>query len=180
MNQIQYHLLWNDDNPPLVTKEEMRTLLKLININQDRINVAVELGSYAGGTSVNIAKNLKEGAVLYCVDNFSLNRSHIRKHTVDVLFPQFPNIILLEMSTQAAALQLNKVIDFLFIDADHQDDSIWRDCASWLPRVRSGGIVAFHDYFNPDFPSVARRVDEFTPGWLLVQDVDSLRVLLKP
>lgn len=37
-------------------------------------------------------------------------------------------------------------IDFLFIDGDHSIEGVTSDWESFSPFVRSGGIVAFHDY----------------------------------
>ena len=37
-------------------------------------------------------------------------------------------------------------IDFLFIDGAHDRASVEADMDGWLPKVKPGGIVAFHDY----------------------------------
>ena len=37
-------------------------------------------------------------------------------------------------------------IDFLFIDGDHSIEGVKSDYENFSPFVRSGGIVAFHDY----------------------------------
>jgi Methyltransferase domain len=56
----------------------------------------------------------------------------------------------------------DKSLDFVFIDADHGYDSVHRDIAAWLPKIRRGGIIAGHD-FCPDFPGVIRAVTEAFP-----------------
>jgi cephalosporin hydroxylase len=48
-----------------------------------------------------------------------------------------------------------KAVDFLFIDGDHSYEGVKRDYELWLPLVRSGGLVAFHDV-GPEVPEVAR------------------------
>jgi len=40
-------------------------------------------------------------------------------------------------------------IDFLWIDGDHTFEGCGRDIQDWVPFVKSGGMVAFHDYGNP-------------------------------
>jgi len=52
------------------------------------------------------------------------------------------------LSWDAASLFNNNYFDFVFIDADHSYQSVKKDIVSWLPKVRSGGILAGHDY-NP-------------------------------
>lgn len=48
--------------------------------------------------------------------------------------------------------------DFVFIDADHSYEAVKKDIAAWTPKVRSGGIIAGHDYGEPC--GVKQAVDE--------------------
>jgi hypothetical protein len=64
----------------------------------------------------------------------------------------------------------DNTFDLLFIDADHQYESIKQDIADWIPKVKSTGMIAGHDYFNPvtgalenQHPGVKRAVDEAFP-----------------
>jgi predicted O-methyltransferase YrrM len=50
-------------------------------------------------------------------------------------------------------------IDFLYIDGDHSYDAVVRDVRNFVPFVREGGVVAFHDY-KPGKDGVRRAVDE--------------------
>jgi len=36
--------------------------------------------------------------------------------------------------------------DFVYIDADHTESAVYADLYSWYPKVRSGGVLAGHDY----------------------------------
>ena len=36
--------------------------------------------------------------------------------------------------------------DFVFIDADHEQEQVRKDILAWLPKVRKGGIISGHDY----------------------------------
>ena len=175
------HPLWNDDDKPLMTPDEVFLLIQSIRKNHDDIKVAVELGCYAGRTSIILASELgiSPDVRYYAVDNFAINGSSIRKDTIE-RFKKYSIITFMEMTTNKAAAEFFSPIDWLLIDADHQDHSILEDCQHWLPKVRSGGIVAFHDYFNPDFPSVARRVEETSAGWPVFGQVDSLMIKIKP
>lgn len=44
-------------------------------------------------------------------------------------------------------------ISLLFIDAGHDEANIKPDIDIWLPLVKPGGIIVFHDYDNPYDPS---------------------------
>lgn len=62
--------------------------------------------------------------------------------------------------------------DFIFLDAMHTYEDVKADIARWWPRVRPGGVMAFHDYSHGDFPGVKQAVDEAfglpEPGTVLV------------
>jgi predicted O-methyltransferase YrrM len=45
----------------------------------------------------------------------------------------------------AALMFQDQSIDFIMIDADHKHDSVVADFNSWAPKVKPGGILAFHD-----------------------------------
>jgi SAM-dependent methyltransferase len=49
-------------------------------------------------------------------------------------------------------------VDFLFIDSSHKREPTIETFRSWEPVLRSGGIVAFHDYRNPRWPGVREAV----------------------
>ncbi len=56
-------------------------------------------------------------------------------------------------------------LDLVFLDADHSYKGIKRDIAAWLPKVKRGGWLGGHDYYNDsdpkfDFTGVDRAVDE--------------------
>lgn len=56
-------------------------------------------------------------------------------------------------------------LDFVFIDASHDTESVRADITAWRPRVRSGGALTGHD---ANWPSVQAALDEQLPGWQLL------------
>ena len=61
----------------------------------------------------------------------------------------------------------NESIDFLYIDGDHCFDGICLDLIYWVPKVRKGGIVAVHDYFNFRRGGVVDAVNAYTKNHLI-------------
>jgi predicted O-methyltransferase YrrM len=57
----------------------------------------------------------------------------------------------------------NGSVDFVFIDADHNYESVKKDILSWLPKMREGGIMSGHDYHN-NTCGVKQAVDELFPN----------------
>ena len=40
-------------------------------------------------------------------------------------------------------------LDFVYIDANHKYNYVYEDITHWSKKVRNGGIIAGHDYFQP-------------------------------
>lgn len=50
-------------------------------------------------------------------------------------------------------------LDFVYIDADHSCEAVLRDIVEWSKKVRNGGFVSGHDYFEKEGFGVVRAVD---------------------
>jgi predicted O-methyltransferase YrrM len=70
-------------------------------------------------------------------------------------------------------------IDFLFVDGDHEYAAVQKDCQLYLPLLRSGAYVAFHDYNNVAYSGVKQAADEACAGWEKVNDVWDLVIFKK-
>ena len=57
-----------------------------------------------------------------------------------------------------AAKQFSRPIDFLFVDGWHEYHGVKADTDAWLPKVKSGGIVVYHD--SGWAPGVKRVLEE--------------------
>lgn len=77
-------------------------------------------------------------------------------------FAQARRLIIALPSIEAAVDVPNGSLDLVFIDAEHTYDAVKADIAAWLPKVRSGGILAGHDYGSMrKFAGVKHAVDEW-------------------
>lgn len=54
--------------------------------------------------------------------------------------------ILQMQTTEAAAHVADGLLDWVYIDADHTFNGVYGDLCAWWPKVKSGGVVAGHDY----------------------------------
>mmetsp|Transcript_54526 Transcript_54526/g.100909 ORF Transcript_54526/g.100909 Transcript_54526/m.100909 type:complete len:439 (-) Transcript_54526:13-1329(-) len=57
-------------------------------------------------------------------------------------------------SVEAANHFPEKSLDLVFIDGDHSQQAVLVDLRTWAPRVKSGGLLAGHDLFNPAYEGV--------------------------
>ena len=63
-------------------------------------------------------------------------------------------------TSQAAAVTWKREIDFLYVDGDHRYEAVVSDIRAFVPFVRHGGLLAFHDYKLSGKEGVRRAVDE--------------------
>jgi hypothetical protein len=76
-----------------------------------------------------------------------------------------------------------KFIGFVYIDAIHTHESVTKDIQIWWPLLRSGGVLAGHDW---DIDGVAGAVTEFhdqNPGidvWTTHEKISPSWYILKP
>jgi hypothetical protein len=68
-------------------------------------------------------------------------------------------------SVDAAQRVPDRSLDFVYIDARHDYDSVLEDLEAWFPKLRPGGLMAGHDYadgvFRQGVFGVKSAVDEF-------------------
>lgn len=65
------------------------------------------------------------------------------------------------LSAEAAALFPDGHFDFVYIDANHWGPEVRNDIEQWWTKVRTGGVLAGHDYCDTFHLDVKRAVDEF-------------------
>lgn len=131
-------------------------------------SVIVEVGLFRGKSfsylmteATNSGKSLR----VYGVDDFSSLmgwriQESIREAFLLNLAPHAGKYTLIhESSTNAAALFSYAIIDFLFLDASHDYDSVKRDLSAWLPKMKPGSVIAGHDYTD-EWPGVKQAVAE--------------------
>jgi GR25 family glycosyltransferase involved in LPS biosynthesis len=135
----------------------------------------VEIGSWKGKSSafmaVEIANSYKD-IDFYCVDTWKGGPDHQDRDDLHTLYETFiENMKSLEnyyipmrmTSIEASQKFEDKSLDFVFIDASHEYEDVKNDIIAWLPKVKTGGIIAGHDYYVDSydyFPGVKQAVGE--------------------
>lgn len=80
-------------------------------------------------------------ASLSMVDNFETALQRVKQFWPWVRFVQEPSNI-------AARLFDNASLDFVFIDARHDECAVKEDLETWWPKIRAGGLLAGDDYVD--------------------------------
>lgn len=124
-------------------------------------SVFVELGCHKGRSVNYMARQIRNSGKdikLYCVDTWKENAQfdlflHNTRMFDDIVIP-------IRSTTQAAAeMFADESIDFLFIDAGHDFDSVKLDLELWSNKIKIGGIMSGHDYDSHE--GVKRAVRAF-------------------
>lgn len=121
----------------------------------------VEVGVWKGQSAcfmaveiINSEKNIK----FDCVDTWDYveTSSEISKEEFEDLYDIFlQNIepvkehinIIKSLSWDGAGNYEDNSLDFVFIDAAHDYESVTKDLNAWFPKIKKGGIIAGHDYY---------------------------------
>ena len=89
------------------------------------------------------------------------------------------NKTILRMPSIEAAPQVEDgSLDFVYIDGDHRFDAVMLDIILWAPKVRTGGIVAGHDYYEFSQAGVVDAVRAYTRAhrinrWYITQEKEA-------
>jgi predicted O-methyltransferase YrrM len=119
--------------------------------------VTVELGCEYGFSLIELARYSRGETI--GIDHFGDGnggfrdtREHAKRNIAESGF----EIQLIESSFEDALSEFDPhSIDILHIDGDHDYQSVKRDFETWLPKVRSGGVIIMHD--TESFPNGVGR-----------------------
>lgn len=146
-----------------------------------RSSLIAEVGSWLGRSTAALAANT-HGQV-YAFDTWRGSACHqpeLAAHPENWLMDEFlnnmrdlPNVRPRQMTSTEAAeackLQAKK-FDLIFIDADHEYESIKADILAWQPLLAENGILSGHDY-AACWPGVRRAVEELIPNFRVIDAI---------
>jgi predicted O-methyltransferase YrrM len=139
--------------------------------NASNKSILIEVG-VAYGKSINyLASKCKENGIapkIYAVDLFLGTKGERKGTYANDMFEQFVHNVhacknndlietIIKDSSEAASDFKNGSIDFVFIDAAHDYESVKKDLIAWLPKVKKTGMIAGHDI---DAAGVYKAVEE--------------------
>jgi predicted O-methyltransferase YrrM len=140
------------------------------------VSVAIELGSWLGKSTRHIASILPEDGIVYAVDHWLGSEEHRHSVELPVLYEQFlsnvihahltEKIVPLRMTTLEAAEEFRKwgtAPDLVYVDAAHDEESVYADLRAYFPLVEGRGILCGDDWgwgAHLGFP-VSRAVSRF-------------------
>lgn len=128
-------------------------------------NVVVDVGTFCGRSAILFSLGAKKVTTIDIFDNHSkyfpdTSKVPWKKAQVTKLLSKYPNIESKEIpSSEGAGLFKNSSVDLVFIDANHEYDSVKADFEAWYPKVKKNGIIIMHDNYEI-FPGVIKFLGE--------------------
>jgi predicted O-methyltransferase YrrM len=128
----------------------------------------IEIGSWVGGSTSFLSAGVHGSkAKIYAVDTFlgsgsddgqismqGRMKKELRANSTKEIFLR--NIRTLGFENKVEAIESDSIkaathfpkmeVDMIFIDGDHTYEGCLKDIRTWLPYLKKGGIMAFHDF----------------------------------
>jgi len=148
-------------------------------LNDD--SVIYEIGSWMGKSTIGMAlmnKKLNKKCKIHAIDTWQGSDEQKHKEVINnlknkntTLYIRFlhnleifnvkDSIIPIKKTSIEASLEVkNKSADLVIIDGSHQYNDVLDDIKAWIPKVKTGGILAGDD-FSDGWPDVKKAVIDF-------------------
>jgi|PlaIllAssembly_1097288.scaffolds.fasta_scaffold02125_4 predicted O-methyltransferase YrrM len=115
---------------------------------------AAEIGAYCGLSSVLVGMGMKNTGRYYCIDNFEATNKELNHENTFAKWQaaiqqhglEFTCVPIKGWSHDLAVYaQVPGNLDFVYIDGDHETESVLLDALMYRSKVRPNGLLLFHD-----------------------------------
>jgi len=120
-------------------------------VNMDTV---LEVGAWKGRSTIALLRGCK--GIVFAVDPWRGNGHGYSEFIYNTT--EFTHLVIVKMPSLKAATIFTAPVDMVFIDANHEYESIKGDIEAWLPKTKK--IICGHDYGDPLSPGVKQAVDE--------------------
>jgi hypothetical protein len=122
----------------------------------------VEIGCYAGvSTELFSVCCEKVYAIDPWVDYPELPMDKIEKSEdlFDMMLSKHNNIVKIKDFSQNVYQNFkDESLDAVYIDGKHDYESVKRDILNWYPKVKTGGVISGHDFYDPSVNKVLKEL----------------------
>jgi hypothetical protein len=167
---------WIDESVPgWMTRSELEAIASVAaGVPED--GVIVEIGSFAGRSSVHWAANSHPTVAIYCIDPFDAivddfsfkylqgDASGVRGRPSGELFDAYTRAWehrLTPIAQLSPPTGWDHPADVIFVDGDHTAAGVTRDLRFWIEHLKPGGRLLGHDW---DDARVRVAVEAFADG----------------
>jgi len=155
------------------TREELPELFKELGFK-----VGAEIGVFEGK---NLEKYCQAGLEMYGIDPWISYGDYRTYRSLEDLYEvakkrlsPYPNCTLIRKKSDEALVDFPKrSLDFVYIDGNHKFEYIAADLVYWTQKVKKGGIVAGHDYFDTKGYRTNRSVGPVVDAFCKSSDIEN-------
>lgn len=146
----QHFTIFNENSAVCCTEHEAMLLNEIVWAINPKL--MIEIGSYAGWSTVHILQALDDDALLLCVDNFSeCEKPELVKEVLTSQIQKYSNCFLFEQdSTEFLKSLVSPKADVIFIDGFHRNGKPLEDVIAATQALKPDGYIILHDTWMPD------------------------------
>lgn len=128
-------------------------------LQEKQVKIAIEVGSWLGTSTRFTAEKLPAAAKVYAIDTWAGSpneQEQLKDPRMPYLYQLFLSnvkhanlchkIIPVRMNSLEASKALNVKADLVYIDASHDEESVYQDVLAWSSHVAPGGIMTGDDW----------------------------------
>ena len=140
----------------------------------DKVEVTCELGIWTGCSTIYLLDNFASIKRHVCADPYLTYTDSPGAGAPQSVYDEFFQTWLANRSLHDNRIEFHKtssadlaplleddLFDFIFVDGDHSREGVYRDLSLYYPKVRSGGIIAGHDWESQGWFGVQEGVLDF-------------------
>jgi len=146
----------------LMHRDELAWLIELARMAPD--GTGVEIGVYCGASLIAWSLMREGRGAAIGIDNWEYQNPEVDQFVVKgnehnaIQVPNLKSVCernlaaamvtarLLDGSSIEIARQVENDLSFVVIDGNHTSPAVDNDITAWTPKIRSGGVIVFHDY----------------------------------
>lgn len=167
------------DDKKISHRDEFGNLFNNLNLSGKGAEIGVQEGVFS--------KTLRsewKGEELYLIDRWKYSEDYKdianvsdekqKEFYLSVVekFADDRSVHIIRKDSLAAAEQFpDGYFDWIYLDADHSFEGCSRDLEAWYPKIKTGGILAGHDYLEGVFPGGVFGVKSAVDGFIKNLDV---------
>ena len=114
----------------------------------------VEIGAYAGESTILFAQHFKEVITIDpFINNYDSKDITCQYMELELVYERFfenikpfENISHIRQTSDEAIFQLIQQVDFVYIDGLHTYEQVKKDIANYKPLIKLNGFIGGHDY----------------------------------
>ena len=143
-------------------EDEARSLFNKLIVLPESSNI-LEVGvQYGRSFSVMLQVGKVKKFNITAIDNFCEENGEdiFNVFTDNVAKCNYEYVLIKKNSNEAHTDVEDNHFDLIHIDADHTYEGVKLDIINYLPKLKKGGFICFHDYARDSLPGVFQAVNE--------------------